>query len=47
MSGELLMKGLVVTYVVVACVFAYEQNWPKMFYWIGAAMITSSVLVMR
>ena len=47
MSGHLLMQGLVVTYVIVACVFAYEGNWAKMTYWIGAAIITTSVLVMK
>ncbi len=38
MTGDLLMKGLIVAYVVIACTFAYEQNWPKMTYWIGAAI---------
>ena len=46
-TGTLLMQGLVVLYVIVACVFAYELNWPKMTYWIGAAIITSSVLRMK
>lgn len=47
MNGDLLMKGLIVFYAVVACVFAWEGNWPKMTYWIGAAIITSSVVVMK
>jgi hypothetical protein len=47
MSGTVLMQGLVVTYVIVACVFAYEGNWPKCAYWIGASIITSSVLWMK
>jgi hypothetical protein len=47
MNGDLLMQGLIVTYVIVALVFGYEQNWPKCTYWIGAAIITGSVLVMK
>jgi hypothetical protein len=47
MTGNLLMQCLVVVYVIVAVVFAYENNWPKMAYWIGAGIITSSVLVMK
>ena len=47
MIGPLLMQGLVVTYVLVALVFAYEGNWPKCTYWMGAAIITTSVLWMK
>ena len=47
MMGTWLMQFLVVFYVVTALVFAYEGNWAKMSYWIGAAIITSSVLVMK
>jgi drug/metabolite transporter (DMT)-like permease len=47
MNGHLLMQGLVVVYVIVAVVFAWEGNWPKCLYWIGASIITSSVLVMK
>jgi hypothetical protein len=47
MSGTLLMQGLVVVYIVVAITFAYEGNWPKCAYWIGASIITSSVLWMK
>lgn len=46
MTGDLMMKGLVVVYIVTACLFAAEGNWPRCMYWIGAAIITSSVLVM-
>jgi hypothetical protein len=47
MTGTLLMKVLVCQYLVLAAVFAYELNWPKCSYWIGAAIITTSVLVMK
>ena len=40
------MRVLVGVYVVVAIVFASEGNWAKMVYWISAAMLTCSVLVM-
>ncbi len=45
--GDKLMVALVVVYLVTASVFAWEANWPKMSYWIGAAIITTSVLAMR
>ena len=47
MTGDLLMRGLLVVYVLIACTFAYEGNWPKCTYWIGAAVITASVLWMK
>lgn len=46
-NGTLLMQGLVVFYVLLACVFVYEGNYAKCTYWIGAAIITGSVLVMK
>jgi len=47
MTGDLLMKGLIVLYIVLAAVFAYEQNWPKAWYWLAAAQITGSVLLLK
>lgn len=46
MTGNGLMQCLIVAYVVIACTFAFEQNWPKVGYWISAAGITISVLCM-
>ena len=46
-SGTLLMQGLIVAYVVIAVVFAFEGNWPKVLYWISAGLITTSVLLMK
>ena len=46
-NGTLLMQGLVVFYVVIAVVFAFEGNWPKVLYWISAGLITTSVLWMK
>ena len=46
-NGTMLMQGLVVFYVIVASVFGFEGNWAKCTYWIGASIITSSVLVMK
>ena len=45
-SGTALMTGLIVFYVVLAGVFAVEGNWPRCTYWIGASIITGSVLWM-
>jgi hypothetical protein len=47
MTGDLMMKGLIVVYVLTAGLFAYEQNWPKCWYWLAAAQITGSVLLLR
>jgi hypothetical protein len=47
MNGDGLMRGLLVFYLILAAVFAYELNWAKCTYWIGAAVITGSVLVMK
>ncbi len=47
MTGELMMKGIIVVYVITAGFFAYEHNWPKVWYWLAAAQITGSVLVMK
>lgn len=46
-SGENMMKFLVCCYLLTAVLFALQRNWPKVGYWIGAAMITSSVLCMK
>jgi len=46
-NGDLLMRGLVVFYIILAGVFLYERNWPKAWYWLAAAQITGSVLVMK
>lgn len=47
MTGDGLMKGLVVFYVILACIFLYERNWAKAWYWLAAAQITSSVLLLK
>lgn len=46
-NGTLLMQILVCVYVVVAVIFGYEGDWPKAAYWVGAAIITSSVVFMK
>ena len=47
MTGNNLMIGLSCFYVVLAGVFAYEGQWAKCSYWIGAFIITTSVLAMK
>ena len=47
MTGELLMKGLIGAYLILAGVFLYERNWAKAWYWLGAAQITASVVMMK
>jgi len=47
MTGDLMMKVLIGLYLVTAAAFAYEQNWPKCWYWLAAAHITGSVLWLK
>jgi hypothetical protein len=44
MTSTGLMVCLVGVYLVTAGVSAYELNWPRCAYWVGAAIITSAVL---
>ena len=47
MNGDLLMKGLLLFYLILAGVFLYEGNWPKALYWWSAATITMAILWMK
>jgi len=47
MTGNGLMIGLVCAYAVVCATFLYEGNFPKALYWLGALIITASVLWME
>ena len=38
---------LVTEYVLLAMVYACEGDWPKVGYWIGAAILGTSVVLMR
>lgn len=46
MNSTALMTSLLVVYVVIAGVSAWEGNYPRCTYWVGAAIITASVLWM-
>jgi len=45
--GDSLMIFLLCFYAVIALAFAWEGNYPKALYWVGAFIITSSVLWMK
>jgi hypothetical protein len=47
MNGDGLMRGLLVFYLILAAVFAYELNWAKSLYWVSAGLLTLSVLWMK
>jgi len=47
MASEWMMKGLLVLYGVIAVASVVEGNLPKALYWVSAAMITTSVLLMK
>jgi len=44
MSSTMMMQGLIVFYIAVATVSGWEENWPRVLYWISAAGITTAVL---
>ena len=38
------MYVLIVFYLIVAAASAFESNWPRTFYWLGATIINCSIL---
>ena len=46
-TGDKLMLLLVCQYLIVAFVFGFQGTWFKMTYWLGAAIITTSVIFMK
>lgn len=47
MVGNTLMAWLIFVYLIIAVVFLVEGNYPKAWYWVAAAQITGSVLLMK
>lgn len=47
MTSTNMMIGLVAFYLLVAGVSAKELNWPRVLYWISAALLTGSILWMQ
>lgn len=47
MIGLGLMKGLCVCYLALCGVFIWEGDYARALYWFGAAIITTSVLVIK
>jgi hypothetical protein len=47
MTGDTLMRCLIVFYVVLAGVYLMEGNYMKAWYWLGAAQISASVVMMQ
>lgn len=46
-APDWLNLALVLAYVVLAIAFAVMGNWPKVLYWIGAGILTASLLWMN
>jgi hypothetical protein len=44
MTSDIMMKGLLMVYLVIATTCVLEKNYPKALYWTSAGMITLSVL---
>ena len=46
-NGELLQKLLIFQYAIISVVYLYEGNYFKSMYWVGAIVITISILYMK
>ena len=46
-NGELLQKLLIFQYAIISMVYLYEVNYFKSMYWVGAIVITISILYMK
>ena len=46
-NGDMLMQFLIVQYLIIAGVHAYEGAWPVVAYWISASCINGSILWMK
>ena len=44
MTSTVMMYGLIVFYLLTAMVSAWEGNWPRGLYWVGASIISVAVL---
>lgn len=44
MIGDGLMKALLGVYLVICLVYLYERQWAKALYFLGAAILTFSIL---
>jgi hypothetical protein len=47
LTGFAMMRLLICLYLFTAVLFALQRQWARMLYWIGAALITGSVLWMK
>jgi len=46
-TADWLNVALVLAYIILTLAFAVVGNWPKAFYWIGAGILTASLLWMK
>jgi len=47
LNGDLLTKILIAEYAVIAGVYAYAKDWPRLIYWLGATILTVGILRMK
>lgn len=45
LNGDLIVGILIAEYVVIAIVYAINQQWIKSFYWLGATILNASLLM--
>lgn len=47
MTGDRLTYWLMANYILIACAYAWDGNWPKTAYWACALGITTAVVWMK
>jgi hypothetical protein len=45
LNGDMIVGILVAEYIVIAIVYAFNQQWIKSFYWLGATILNVSLLM--
>lgn len=46
-NSDTFMLGLILAYAMIAVLAGLEGNWPRAWYWLAAAQITTAVLLMK
>lgn len=47
LNGNTLVVILIIEYLIVAAVYGFGKDWPRLTYWVGASIINVAVLTMK
>ena len=47
LNGNVLITVLIVEFAIIAGVYAYNHDWPRLVYWLGAVMVNIGILKMK